>query len=59
MPSVAAQLAGQLLEQHGILVSSWPLNGRLLSVSHKAKNLTAQCVKIGFRRAITQIYTLQ
>ena len=37
MPSVAAQLAGQLLEQHGILVTSWHLNGRLLSVSHKAK----------------------
>ena len=26
---VAAQLAGQLLEQHGILVSPWPLKGRL------------------------------
>ena len=40
LPSVAAQLAGQLLEQHGIFVSPWPLNGRLLSVSHKAKNGT-------------------
>ena len=36
---VAAQLAGQLLvEQYGILVSPWPLNGRLLSMSHKTKN---------------------
>ena len=56
LPSVETQLAGQLLEQHGVLVSPWPLNGRLLSVSHKAKNLTAQIVKIGFRRTINHIY---
>ena len=56
LPSVEAQLAGQLLEQHGVLVSPWPLNGRLLSVSHNAKNRTAQIVKIGFRRTINHIY---
>jgi len=59
LPPVVVQLAGQLLEQHGISASPWPLNGRLLSLSHKAKNLTAQCVKVGFTRTINQIYTLQ
>ena len=40
LPTAAAQLAGQLqlVEQHGTQVSPWPLNGRLLSMSHKAKN---------------------